>query len=290
MVFVAAIAFSSKAIMVKLAYAYIPDPEILLTLRMGFAAPFFLLLLIWARTHKEAKPISRRDLAALLFFGVLGGYAPMWFDFAGLVYVTAGLERVVLYLYPTMVILISAWRYHQPMTRREIFSLITSYIGVALAVGHDMMVLKSGTAQTLLGVTLVLASALTYAVYIVISGRLIPRVGSTSFTATSMLVASTAAAIHMALTHPIGNLLHLPAPVYGLGLLMAIVATVLPALLLSAGIHRIGSNRASLIGAVGPVSTIVLAFAFLDETITPLQLAGTFMVMAGVLTVSLHKG
>lgn len=289
MVFTAAIAFSSKAVMVKLAYAYIPDPETLLTLRMAFSAPFFLALWIWARTHAEAKPISRRDVWLLLFFGVLGGYAPMWFDFAGLVYVTAGLERVVLFLYPTMVIVISALLYKHAIGRREVFSLAASYVGVAMAVGHDMTVLKTGATQTLLGVALVLTSALTYASYLVFSGRIIPRIGSASFTAASMLVASVAAAIHLALTHHSSSLLHLPAPVYGFGLLMAVIATVLPAVLMNAGIHRIGSSRASLVGAIGPVSTIVLAYLFLGEAITPLQLAGTAMVMAGVLATSVRR-
>jgi drug/metabolite transporter (DMT)-like permease len=289
MVFSAAIAFSSKAIMVKLAYAYIPDPETLLALRMAFSAPFFLALWVWARTRTDALPITRRDVALLLVFGVLGGYAPMWFDFAGLVYVTAGLERVVLFLYPTMVILISAGLYRHKIGRHEIFLLAVSYVGVAMAVGHDITVLKSGAEQTLLGVALVLSSALTYAAYLVFSGRIIPRIGSASFTAASMLVASTAAAIHIVLTQRAGGLLHLPAPVYGLGFLMAIVATVLPAILMNAGIHRIGSSRASLVGAVGPVSTILLAYVFLGEAITPLQLAGTAMVVAGVLATSVRK-
>ncbi|GBG15147.1 multidrug DMT transporter permease [Novimethylophilus kurashikiensis] len=289
MVFISAIGFSSKAVIVKLAYAYVPDPEVMLALRMAFAAPLFMGLWIWARSRPDAKPISRRDTGLLLFFGVLGGYAPMWFDFAGLVYVTAGLERVLLYLYPTMVLLIGAVRYHQHIGRREIFSLVASYAGVALAVGHDMAVLKSGAALTLAGAGLVLMSALTYASYIVFSGRVIPRIGSASFAAASMLVASVSAATHLILTHPVSSVLHLPAPVYGLGLLMAIVATFLPAILLSAGIHRIGSTRASLVGTIGPVSTIVLAYFFLGEMITPLQILGTALVMAGVLATSLQK-
>lgn len=289
MVFVAAIAFSSKAVMVKLAYAYPTDAETLLALRMAFSAPFFLALWLWARSRAGASVINRRDAGLLLMLGVLGGYLPMWFDFAGLAYVTAGLERTVLFLYPTIVVLISALLYRRRISKREIFSLAASYAGVALAVGHDLTLLKSGAGGTLLGVMLVLASALSYAAYLVASGHVIPRLGSATFTAASMLVASVAAGVHFALTaHPV-SLLQLPMPVYRLGLLMAVVATVLPAIMLSAGIHRIGSSRASLLGAVGPVSTILLAYAFLGEAITPLQLAGTGLVMMGVLAIGIRQ-
>ncbi len=289
LVFTAAIAFSSKAVIVKLAYAYPTDPETLLALRMGFSAPFFLGMWLWARSRAGAAFISRGDYGRLLVLGVLGGYLPMWLDFAGLVYVTAGLERVVLFLYPTMVLLLSALLYGQRIGRREVFSLVASYIGVAFAVGHDFSALKSGAGDTALGVMLVLASSFTYAAYLVFSGRLIPRLGSATFTSASMLVASVTASVHFLLTPHKVSVLQLSPPVYGLALLMAVVATVLPALMLSAGIQRIGSSRASLMGAIGPVSTIVLAYIFLGEAITALQLMGTGLVLVGVLAIGSQK-
>ena len=286
LVLIAAVTVSSKAIMVKLAYAYGVDAESLIALRMAFAMPFFIALAVWARRRETQPRINRRDALVLVGLGVLGGYAPMWFDFAGLAYVSAGLERIILFLYPTMVILISAVLFGQRIGRREIFALAASYAGVALAVGHDLAVLKSGAAETLLGAVLVMISALTYASYLVCSGRVIPRVGTANFTAYSMLVAGIASAVHFAITPHAVAITQLPAPVYRIALLMAVVATVLPAIMLNAGIRRLGSSQASLLSSIGPVSTILLAYVFLGEEVTAMQLAGTGLVVAGVLAIT----
>ena len=273
--------------MVKLAYVYHVDVETLLVLRMGFSAPLFLALGIWSLGRESAPALSGRDIRLLVILGVLGGYLPMWLNFAGLSYVSAGLERVILFLYPTMVVLISAMLYQHKITWVEVFSLLTSYAGVSLAVGHDLTVMKSGAGDTVLGALLVAASALTYAGYLVFSGRLIPRMGSATFTSAIMLVVGIAAAVHFSLTSHHTALLHLPPQVYGLSLLMAVIATFLPSVLLNSGIRRIGSSRASLVSAIGPVSTIFLAYIFLGESITAMQLAGTGLVLVGVLAISL---
>lgn len=285
MVLAAAITVSSKAIMVKLAYAYPVDAITLIALRMLFSAPFFIALALWTRASAGAPIISRRDGWIIFVIGVLGGYGPMWLDFAGLAYVSAGLERIILFLYPTLVVLITAVVFKQRIGKREIFALIATYVGVALVVGHDLTALKTSTSGTMLGVALVAASAFVYAVYLVFSGRIIPRVGSLQFTAYSMLAATITSGLHFAATTHTVSVMHLPAQVYWLSLLMAVVATVLPAVLLNAGIHRIGSNKASLVASVGPVSTILLAYIFLGEAITWLQLAGTTLVLLGVLVI-----
>ena len=287
LVLLAAVTVSSKAVMVKLAYAYGVDAESLIALRMAFAMPFFAALAVWAWRREGQRRIARRDAWLIVLLGVAGGYAPMWFDFAGLAYVSAGLERVILFLYPTMVVLISAVLFGQRIGRREIFALVASYAGVALAVGHDLAVLKSGAAETLLGAVLVMISALTYAGYLVCSGRVIPRVGTVHFTAYSMLVAGIASAVHFAVTPHAVAITELPAPVYRIALLMAVVATVLPAIMLNAGIRRLGSSQASLLSSIGPVSTILLAYVFLGEQVTAMQLAGTGLVVAGVLAITL---
>lgn len=284
---VAAVTVSSKAVMVKLAYAYGVDAESLIALRMLFAMPFFVALAIWAQRSGHGKRMSLRDGIMIAVLGVVGGYAPMWFDFAGLAYVSAGLERIILFLYPTMVVLISAVLFGRRIGRREIFALLASYVGVGLAVGHDLTVLKSGAAETLLGVGLVMISALTYAGYLVFSGRVIPRVGTANFTAYTMLMAGIASGVHFAVTPHAVAITQLPLPVYHIALLMAVVATVLPSILLNAGIRRLGSSEASLLSSVGPVSTILLAYIFLGEEITLMQLAGTGLVMVGVLAITL---
>jgi len=289
MVLVAAVALSSKAIIVKLAYVYPVDATTLIALRLAFSAPFFIALAIWARFSESTPTIGKHDAWMVVILGVVGGYAPMWLDFSGLVYVTAGLERIILFLYPTMVVVISAVLFKQRIGRREIFALVASYIGVGLAVGHDFTVLKSGVGDTLLGASLVFASSLVYAGYLVYSGRIIPRIGPASFTAYNMLAATVASGVHFALSQDVGVLFHLPAQIYWLSLLMAIVATVLPAILLSVGIHRIGSSKASLVSSVGPVSTILLAYVFLGEGITWLQIAGTLLVLIGVLAITVNS-
>jgi len=293
MVLVAAVALSSKAIIVKLAYVYSVDASTLITLRMAFSAPFFIGLALWAHISPSSLKITSRDGWMLALFGALGGYGPMWLDFSGLAYVTAGLERIILFLYPAIVIMLSAILFKHRIGKREWFALVITYVGVILVVWHDITLAKSGSAeaiaQTILGAALVFASAITYAAYLVYTGWAIPRIGSTSFTAYSMLAAAVAAGLHYASTSHADPILHLPAQVYWLSLLMAIVATVLPAILLNAGIQRIGSNKSSLVSSIGPVSTIFLAYVFLGEDISLLQLAGTGLVLIGVLAISLAK-
>lgn len=289
LVLVSAVAFSSKAVMVKLAYAYHVDVETLLVLRMAFSAPFYLAMAAWLFLAGKVEHLGRGDILAMLLLGAVGGYLPMWLDFAGLAYVTAGLERIILFLYPTMVVLISAMLFGRAIGRQEVFALILCYAGVAMAAGGDVLAVGQLTHQTVLGAVLIFASALTYAGYLVASGKLIPKLGVLPFTACIMLVASlTATGHYVAIPHQ-ADLTQLPAHVYGIALLMAVVATVLPSFMLSAGIHRIGSSRAALVGMVGPVSTILLAYVFLGEGVTALQLAGTALVMAGVLAITVKR-
>ncbi len=289
LVFVAAVTVSSKAIMVKLAYVYPVDAATLIALRMAFSMPFFIGLAVWAHASAKSPSITRHDVYLMAILGVLGGYGPMWLDFAGLAYVSAGLERIILYIYPTIVVLIGAVLFKQVIARHVYFALGLTYLGVALAVGHDVFILKSGASGTVLGAGLVAASAIAYAAYLVASGRLIPRVGASVFTAYSMLAATAASAAHYASTSHEVSVFNLPKAVYVISFLMAVIATVLPAILLNVGIQRIGSSKAALISSIGPVSTILLAYVFLGEGITYLQMAGTGLVLVGVLVVGLNK-
>lgn len=286
LVLVSAVAFSSKAVMVKLAYGYQVDAETLLALRMAFSAPFYLAIALWAYFSGRSAHLNQKDVFALVLLGTVGGYVPMWFDFAGLQYVSAGVERVILFLYPTMVILISAVLFGSRIGRREVFALAASYVGVAMAAGAEVLSPVVAAPHALLGAVLIFFASLTYAGYLVASGQLIPRIGAAAFTAYIMLVISLSSAAHLSLTPHHTALVGLPMQVYMISLLMAVVATVLPSFLLSAGIHRIGSNRAALLGTVGPVSTIFLGWMFLGEGVTVLQLLGTTFVIIGVLTIT----
>jgi drug/metabolite transporter (DMT)-like permease len=188
-----------------------------------------------------------------------------------------------------MVVMLTAILFKQRITKRELFALVLTYAGVGLVVSHDLGMTSLQGSQTMQGIALVFASAITYAAYLVFSGRLIPRVGSSLFTAYTMLAATAASAGHFAATPHQTALLHLPIQIYFISIAMALVATVLPAVLLNAGIQRIGSNKASLVASVGPVSTIFLAYMFLGEDITWLQLCGTGLVMTGVWVIARHK-
>lgn len=289
MVLISSIAFSSKAIMVKLAYAYAVDSATLIALRMAFSIPFFIGLIIWLRYTKVIGRLSRNDVGQLLFIGVVTGYGSMWLNFEGLQYVTAGLERVILFLYPTLVIVINAVVHKHKITKYELFALLASYAGVFLVVGHDLAMPTTEASHTLLGAGLILASAIAYAVYLVLSGRLIPRLGALLFTAYGMVIISMTSAVHFLMTEEVSAAMQLPTEVYGLSLMMALIATVIPAMFLNMGIARLGSNKASLLSSIGPVSTILLAWIFLGEAMTLLQIAGTMLVLIGVLAIGLEK-
>lgn len=291
LVLLSSIAFSSKAIMVKLAYVYHVDAATLIALRMAFAIPFFIGVGWWAMRQGSAMQMRRRDWWTLLLLAMVGGYGSMWLNFEGLRYVSAGLERVILFLYPTLVVLMSALFLQHRISRREWFAMLTSYMGVVLVVWHDVALAAVNTSwsatTTWYGAGLVLMSAIVYAGYLLVSGQLIPKMGAGRFTACSMSFAALASAGHFASTTPLSAAMHLPLAVYGLALLMAVVATVLPSVLMNMGIQQLGSQRASLISAIGPVSTIAMAYAFLGEPLSLIQGVGTALVLAGVMAVSL---
>lgn len=283
-VFISAIAFSAKAIFIKLAYQYPVDAITLLALRMLLATPFFVVMAVVASRNTTTSRLDTKDWISILALGLGGMYLSSLFDFLGLSYVSAGTERTILFLYPTFVVVISAYLAKRPIGKREILALALSYAGIILIAIHDISF--SSTSTTLLGAGFILLSALTYACYLVGSGNVLHKIGTQRFTAYTMVIACIACVSHFALTHPVASL-KLPMGVYQLGLGMAIVSTILPVILLNAGIRRVGSNKASLIASVGPVSTILLAALFLGEPVTFNQMIGTALVLAGVLSISI---
>ena len=278
-----AIAFSGKAIIVKLGYRYGADAVTLLALRMLVALPFFLLMGVW--TARRSQPLQAGDRGKIFALGFFGYYLASFLDFAGLAYITATLERLILYLTPTLVLLIGMVVFKRRATGRQLTALFISYIGVALAFGHD---LRLGGGNIALGSALVFASALAYALYLVGSGELVARVGAVRLTAYASGVASVLCIGQFLVLRPF-SALSLPAEVYWLSLLNGTLCTVLPVLAVMMAIARIGSSLASQIGMIGPVSTIVLSVLLLNEPMGPWQVAGTVLVMAGVFVVSRQK-
>ena len=283
--FVAAIGFSAKAILVKLAYVDGVDAITLLALRMAFSLPFFLIVAVMENRNKRSQALTSKDKLAVVGLGLIGYYLASYLDFLGLQYISAGLERLILFLYPTMVVLITALVFKHRIGRSVLFALLISYSGIALVYWHDMQVLQH---DALSGSLLVFASAMAYAVYLVGAGHTIARIGATRFTAYVLTVACVACLLQFVVTHPVAAL-NLSYRVYGLSLAMALFSTVLPAFLLAAAMHRIGSMHTSMIGSIGPASTIFLAYVFLDEQMSLMQISGSVLVLAGVLMISLKK-
>ncbi len=281
----AAVGFSGKAILVKLAYLHGVDAVTLLALRMSFSVPLFFAVAIWSRNQNHSSPLKREDWGAIVGLGFIGYYLSSLLDFLGLLYISAGLERLVLFLYPTMVVILSAILLKRPFGRREFSSLALSYAGIALVFLHDLSAVQKGI---VLGTLFVFASTLTYSVYLLGAERLIARVGAIRFTAYAMIVASIATLIQFVLTHPIAAIQQ-PARVYLLSIAMAVFSTVIPVFLLSAGIRIIGSGHAALIGTAGPVSTIFMAQYFLGEEVSLQQICGCCLVLAGVVSISIRK-
>lgn len=271
--------FSGKAIVIKLAYRYGVDAETLIALRMLFALPLFVVVLWW--TSRNVPALTGKEHVRLIVVGLLGYYAASYLDFLGLRHVSAGLERLILFLNPTIVLGLSALFLGHRIDRSEVTALLLAYGGIVLVFWHDVRV-GEGVAW---GAALVFASAVCYAVFLVLVGELVKRVGALRLTAYAMCVSSLAVCAQFVLMRPIDNLAQ-PAPVLWLSLVNALACTVVPVFAIMMAIARIGAGNTSLMGMVGPVSTIVLAFLFLGEAISGWQLAGTGLVLAGVYVLS----
>jgi drug/metabolite transporter (DMT)-like permease len=283
--FLAAVFFSTKAIFVKLTYLYGADAISALALRMIMALPF-LLIAGWFST-RGARPLTRADWKNVFLLGFLGYYLSSLLDFMGLQYITASLERLILFLYPTIVALISWLFLKKPIGSRGIGALVLSYIGISISVVKDLE--HTGDATTvLIGGGLIFACTITYAIYIVGIGEMVGRIGALRFGAYATVVAAICCLTQFVLTRPL-SALDLPVEVYWYSLAMAIIATVLPVIMTAKAIQMIGAPKVAIIGAVGPIATIVLAWKFLNEPIGWEQLVGAALVLSGVLLISVKK-
>lgn len=285
LVLLAATGFSLKAIIIKVLYAEFPaDPETLLALRLLFSLPFFILMAAFASS--ASRPLERRDVAMLIGMGFVGYYLSSYLDFLGLQYIPAGLERLILFLQPTIVVLLSALILKTPVRRHHMISLALSYGGIALVFMSSLKLAQSPHA-VLLGSGLVFLSAVTYAIYMIGSGESIPRIGAPRFVGYASMAACGFSVGQFLLGHDIGGLVQ-PAKVYWLSIMMAVVSTVLPIWLMAEGVKRIGANQTSMIAAIGPVLTMFFGWLILGEAITLVQSIGAAFVLAGVMLVSLR--
>lgn len=279
----AALGFSFKAIFVKLAYAAAAvDAVTLLTLRMTFALPIALWASLWL--CRAAPPLSRNDWSLLLALGVLGYYGASILDFIGLQYISAALERLILFIYPTLTVLIGVLFMGKALEKRQVAALALSYAGIGLAFAHDLQVTDDMHA-VLLGGAFIFGSALSYALYSAGAEVAIRRLGTLRFAALAIIVSTFATQLHFVLTQPFSALAQ-PLEVYAYAAAMALFSTVLPVFWQSAAVQRIGAARTVLIGTLGPMLTIFFAWLLLTEPVSIAQLLGAGLVLAGVLLVS----
>jgi drug/metabolite transporter (DMT)-like permease len=277
-----AIFFSTKAIFVKLAFQDTKvDAVTLLCLRMLFSLPFYIGAAWIAHKKEGVVQLTRKQWLWVLTMGIFGYYLSSLFDFIGLQYVSAGLERLILFLYPTFAVLINTFYFKTKLSRIQILALVLTYIGIGTAYWGEIRSAQYGP-QFFYGSFMIFLCAVTYSFYLVGTGRLVNAVGATRYTAYAMLAASAGIFTHFLLTHPVQNVV-MTSSLAGYGIALAIIATVLPSFMMSVGMKKIGSNNVAVITSIGPVSTILQAHFFLGETIIAEQILGTALVILGVI-------
>lgn len=278
-----AVLFSTKAVVAKLLYRYHIDAVTLIAFRMLFSLPVFAGVAIWKM--RTQAPLSSADRWRIVGLGLIGYYLSSYLDFLGLQYISVGLERLILFLTPTFVLAITAIFLKRRITAVEWAALGLSYCGIVLVFVHD---LAGGAGSTVIGSLFVLASAISYAIYLLGSGEMVKRVGSLRLVAYAMCVSSVAGIAQFFLLRP-ASLLVQPLQVYGLSLVNGVFCTIFPVFMTMIAVGRIGAATASQAGMIGPVSTLFLGALLLGEPVTAVQLAGTGLVLAGIYMLSLKK-
>ena len=275
------VAFSGKAIIVKLAYRYGVDAVTLIMLRMLFALPLFLVLSWWASRGKP--PLTRKDWLGVLGLGLTGYYLASYLDFWGLQYISASLERLVLYLNPTLVLVLGWVIYKRRISALQGWAMAVSYAGVLVVFGHEVGLQGPDAA---LGTLLVFLSALSYAVYLLYSGEMVKRLGSLRLVGLATSAACGFVLLQFALLRPLNTAFAVAPEVIQLSLLNAVLCTFAPVLMVMMAIERIGAGLAAQTGMIGPMSTILMGVVILDEPFNGWILVGTVLVMVGVFMVT----
>jgi drug/metabolite transporter (DMT)-like permease len=282
----AAFGFSFKAIFIKLAYPFGVSAVTLLALRMLFSLPAF--LWVGLREGKTAKPLGRLEKGALLLLGLIGYYGASLFDFIGLQYISAALERLILFTYPMLTLLFGVWFQGHKTSSRQVGAIVLTYLGIALAVAHDLEVSTDFTA-VLIGGGFVFLSAVCYAAYTAGAAPMIERLGSARFAALAMMVSTAGTLTHFLIAEPLSSLIQ-PWQVYALAAGMALFSTVMPVFMQSAAIKRMGSARAALMSTLGPPLTIIFGALILAEPMSVQQALGAALVVSGVVWVGRKPG
>jgi len=289
--FTGAILFSTKAILVKLAFRDThTDALTLLTLRMLLSLPFYLLAAFWGSRQVNNIKMTQKQWLWVILLGLLGYYLSSFFDFVGLQYISAGLERLILFLYPSFSVLINGAAFKQRISKAQYWALGLTYTGIGIAYFGELHI-DTGNPNFYWGSFLVFLCAITYAFYLSGTGRMVPLLGAAKFTTYSMLAATTAVLLHFFIKHAAGSEPSLPiggagsGMLWAYGLALALIATVIPSFMLSAGMRRIGANNAAIVTSIGPVSTILQAHFFLGDRIFTEQVIGTALVIVGVLLI-----
>ena len=256
-------------------------------LRMLLSLPFYLTVLYVLNQKKKQIIVSKSIYAWAITMGVLGYYLSSLFDFVGLQYVSAGIERIILFVYPTLAILINRWIFKVTISKRQWTAIFVTYIGIGIAYWGEMQYFEN-TQLFIYGSVMVLICGITYAFYLVGTGKLVPKMGVSNYTSVAMLSASAGIFTHYLITEDytlFPHYLALGSPILGYIIALALVATVIPSFLLSIGMKRIGSNDVAIVTSIGPVATLFQARILLHETIGALQITGTILVILGVILV-----
>ena len=276
-----AIAFSGKAIIVKLAYRHGVDAVTLIMVRMLFALPIFAAMAWWASRGQAA--LTGRDWLGVLGLGFTGYYLASFLDFAGLAYISASLERLILYLNPTIVMLLGLVLYQRRTTTRQVLGMAISYCGVVLVFGHEISLLGADAAW---GALLVFLSAVSYAIYLVYSGELVKRLGSVRLVGLASTFACVCCIVQFVVLRPMDVAFNVAQEVLWLSVVNATLCTVVPVLMVMMAIERIGPSLAAQTGMVGPMATILMGVLLLGEPFTVWVAAGTVLVITGIFVFS----
>ncbi len=284
-----AVCFSTKAIFVKLAYRDTGIEAVpLLALRMIFSLPFFVISAFISSSKTDNVRFTPGQWLLVALMGFLGYYISSLLDFVGLQYVSAGIERLILFIYPTLVLIISSLVFKVRIKPYQWVAVAITYFGLSLALFGEINFEGAFREEFYYGVSAIFGCAITYAVYIVGSGRIIPVVGASKFNSYAMSFACLAVLLHYFIASD-ESLFGFPPAVYGYTVSMALLSTVIPSYLISESIKRIGADNSAIVASIGPVSTIIQAYIFLREPVLALQIAGTTLILLGVLIISKKK-
>lgn len=282
LVFLATLMFSCKGIFIKLAYAYSVEPAVLMFLRMLMALPFYLWVMAVESKKTAFRQLTIKQITTTCAFGFSGYYLASYLDLTGLVYLPANIERLILYTYPSIVLLLSVIFLKQRLSLGPIVSLSVIYTGLLIVFIPGIDGSSAFTSDQLFGATLVFASAIAFAIYFIGSEVMMRQLSSKLFTSIAMMAASIAIVCHFFIHFDVEDVTVLHTHVYIYSFLIAIFCTVLPSFFLSAGIRRVGAAKGSIVGGIGPVATLVMAVIILGESITALQFLGFVVVIGGV--------